>query len=124
MSCSGSLEPRLDLLHKTVTVAEQRQQLRDGTLVSGPPKTDAGRRTLSLPGPIIPELERHLAMYGQPGIDGLVFTGDKGGPAPRSRLADEVDGARPAVGLPDLHFHDLRHVANTLTAASAAQPAN
>ena len=72
---------RLDLLHKTVTVAEQRQQLpRDGTLISGPPKTDAGRRTLSLPAPIIPELENHLATYGQPGIDGLVFTGDKGGP--------------------------------------------
>lgn len=28
--------------------------------------------------------------------------------------------ARASVGLPHLHFHDLRHVANTLTAASGA----
>ncbi len=28
--------------------------------------------------------------------------------------------ARAALGLADLHFHDLRHVANTLTAASGA----
>jgi integrase len=28
--------------------------------------------------------------------------------------------ARTSLGLADLHFHDLRHVANTLTAASGA----
>ena len=120
MSYSASHRARLDLLHKTVTVAEQRQQLRDGTLISGPPKTDAGRRTLSLPAPIIPELENHLAMYGQPGIDGLVFTGDKGGPLRDHVWQTKWGRARRAVGLPDLHFHDLRHVANTLTAASGA----
>jgi integrase len=116
----GLTRARLDLLHKTVTVAEQRQQLRDGTLISGPPKTDAGRRTLTLPAPIIPELENHLAMYGQPGIDGLVFTGDKGGPLRDHVWQTKWGRARRAVGLPNLHFHDLRHVANTLTAASGA----
>lgn len=45
----GLTRRRLDLLHKTVTVAEQRQQLRDGTVIIGPPKTEAGRRTLALP---------------------------------------------------------------------------
>ena len=34
----------LDLLHRTVAVVEQYQQLGDGTLVLGPPKTDAGLR--------------------------------------------------------------------------------
>ena len=29
-------------------------------------------------------------------------------------------GARRNLGLPNLHFHDLRHVVNTLTAASGA----
>ena len=61
----GLTRERVDLLHKTVTVAEQRQQLRDGTIVTGPPKTDAGRRTLVLPEPIIPELEAHLAAFSQ-----------------------------------------------------------
>lgn len=77
----GLTRRRIDLLHTTVTVAEQRQQLKDGTVVIGPPKTDAGRRTLSLPAPLVPELEAHLAAYAQPGADGLVFTGDKGGPS-------------------------------------------
>jgi integrase len=116
----GLTRARVDLLHKTVTVAEQRQQLRDGTIVSGPPKTDAGRRTLVLPEPIVPELEAHLAAFSQPGVDGLVFTGDKGGPLRDQVWQTKWARARRAVGQPDLHFHDLRHVANTLTAASGA----
>lgn len=116
----GLTRRRVDLLHRTVSVAEQRQQLRDGSLVIGPPKTDAGRRTLSLPEPLIPELEMQLAAFAQPGTDGLVFTGDKGG-ALRDHVWQKKFGrARRAIGLPDLHFHDLRHVANTLTAASGA----
>jgi integrase len=116
----GLTRERIDLLHKTVTVAKQRQQLRDGTVVTGPPKTDAGRRTLVLPEPIIPELEAHLAAFSQPGVDGLVFTGDKGGPLRDHVWQTKWARARRAVGHPELHFHDLRHVANTLTAASGA----
>lgn len=116
----GLTRRRVDLLHKTVSVAEQRQQLRDGTLILGPPKTNAGRRAFALPDPLIPELERHLAAFGQPGADGLVFTGDKGGPLRDHVWQKKFDRARTAVGLPELHFHDLRHVANTLAAASGA----
>lgn len=116
----GLTRGHLDLVHKTVTVAEQRQQLRDGTLVTGPPKTDAGCRTLALPDPLVPELEEHLATYSQPGLDGLVFTGDHGGPLRDHVWQAKWARARHAVGLPKLHFHDLRHVANTLTAASGA----
>lgn len=116
----GLTRARVDLLHKTVTVAEQRQQLRDGTVVVGPPKTDAGRRTLSLPDPLLPELEAHLAAFGQPGPNGLVFTGDKGGALRDHVWQTKWSRARSAIGLPGLHFHDLRHVANTLTAASGA----
>lgn len=99
---------------------EQRQQLRDGSLVVGPPKTAAGVRTVALPGPLVPELETHLATYCRVDADALVFTGEKGGP-----LRDHVwqaawVQARHAAGLPHLHFHDLRHVANTLTAATGA----
>lgn len=116
----GLTRRRVDLLHRTITVAEQRQQLRDGSLVVGPPKTAAGVRTVALPGPLVPELETHLATYCRANADALVFTGEKGGP-----LRDHVwqaawVRARQAVGLPQLHFHDLRHVANTLTAAAGA----
>jgi len=116
----GLTRRRIDLLHQTVTVVEQRQQLRDGTVIVGPPKTDAGCRMLSLPGPMIPELDAHLAAYAQPGADGLVFTGDKGGPLHDHVWQAKWAKARANLDLPGLHFHDLRHVANTLTAASGA----
>jgi integrase len=116
----GLTRRRVDLLHRTITVAEQRQQLRDGTLVTGPPKTAAGVRTVALPGPLVPELEAHLATYCAGDAGALLFTGEKGGP-----LRDHVWQAKwvkapRALDLPGLHFHDLRHVANTLTAASGA----
>jgi integrase len=39
----------LDLLHRTVAVVEQYQQLGDGALVLGPPKTDARTRVVAIP---------------------------------------------------------------------------
>ena len=57
----------LDLLHRTVSVVEQYQQLGDGTLVLGPPKTDAGRRVVAIPAALIPDLETHLATWATPG---------------------------------------------------------
>ena len=116
----GLTRRRIDLLHQTVTVVEQRLQLKDGTVLIGPPKTDAGRRTLSLPGPLVPEIDAHLAAFAQPGADGLVFTGEKGGPLRDHVWQAKWSEARAGVGLPKLHFHDLRHVANTLTAAAGA----
>lgn len=41
----------------TVRVEEQYQELVDGTLAPGPPKTDAGVRTVAIPKVIIPELD-------------------------------------------------------------------
>lgn len=76
----GLTRRRVDLLHRTITVVEQRQQLRDGTLVIGPPKTAAGVRTVALPGPLVPELETHLTTYCWADANALVFTGEKGGP--------------------------------------------
>jgi integrase len=40
---------RLDLLHATVHVTGQMQELKDGTLVVGPPKTAAGVRRVAIP---------------------------------------------------------------------------
>lgn len=44
----------------------------------------------------------------------------QGRPAPRGRLAAGVVRARQSIGRRDLHFHDLRHVAATLAAATGA----
>jgi integrase len=111
---------RIDLLHQTVAVVEQRHDLPDGSLLIAPPKTDAGRRVIALPPPLAIELEQHLSRYVAPAAEAFLFTGEKGGPLRVHVWQTHWDRARRTIGLEQLHFHDLRHVANTLAAASGA----
>lgn len=116
----GLQRRNLDLLHATVRVVEQIQELADGTRHVGPPKSDAGVRTVAIPKVLVPELEAHLARYSAPGADGLVFPGTKHQPMRRGTLQRAWGRARRAVGLDDFRFHDLRHTGNTLAAAARA----
>ena len=115
----GLTRRNLDLLHGTMTVAEVLVETGQGVSV-GPPKTDASRRTVALPPPLVPVLEEHLATFAAPGPDGLVFCGPKGGTMRRSHFSVKWAKARRAVDMEGLHFHDLRHTANTLAAATGA----
>lgn len=54
------------------------------------------------------------------GPDSLLFTGDRGGPLRRHVWHGEWKAAREALGLPKLAYHDLRHSALTLYAATGA----
>lgn len=111
---------RLDLVHRSVHVVEQYQQLANGTLVAGPPKTEAGRRVVSIPEAILPDLEAHLIHHSARSADGLVFAGADDRPF---RLASFYKSWRRATQLANLdgfHFHDLRHTGNTLAAATGA----
>jgi integrase len=110
----------LDLLHHKVEVVEQYQQLVDGSLIIGPPKTDAGRRTVAIPEAIVPELEAQLATFAASGKDGLVFAGTRGQPFRLATFYRAWRKATLAVGLERFHFHDLRHTGNTLAAATGA----
>lgn len=110
----------VDLLHRTVTVELQRQQGKHGEDLVGPPKTAAGRRTLVISREVIAVLEAHLESYAAPGPDGLVFTGVHGGFLRPHVLQKHWAKARTKVGLGQLHFHDLRHLAATLAAATGA----
>lgn len=111
---------RIDLLHRRLMVVEQLQQLKDGTPVVGPPKSDAGVRTVAIPSAIVPDLERHLSRYGSPEPDGLVFVGTRGQPVRLATFYAEWQKATRAVGLERFHFHDLRHTGNTLAASTGA----
>jgi hypothetical protein len=107
-------------LHRRVDVHLQRQESRHGEQLIGPPKTAAGRRCLALPAELVPELEQHLARWVSPEAAALVFVGEKGGPVRAGVWQKEWDRARRSVGMPELHLHDLRHVAGTLAAAAGA----
>ena len=96
-------------------------ELDGGKLVGDTPKSRAGRRTVALPAAVIPDLQAHLDTYAEEGENGRVFIGPKGGPPlRRSGFRRIWNNVRTDVGLPDLHFHDLRHVGNTLAATTGA----
>lgn len=112
----------VDLEHRTITIAQQRQVDRRGHDLIGAPKTDAGCRTVALPASLVDDLSLHLDKYAQNTADGYVFTGQKGGPLAPHVLqgAWAKAEARAEVGVPDLHLHDLRHLAGTLAASTGA----
>jgi integrase len=111
----------VDLRAGTVTVrATAGEALGTGRVV-GPPKSAAGRRVLTVPDAIRPDLRLHLARFAAPGEQGLVFVGPRGGPLQSANFGRAVwRPARERAGLPALHFHDLRHTGNTLAAATGA----
>lgn len=110
----------IDLLHRVIEIRSQRQESKSGEQLIGPPKTAAGRRTLALPEEVVPAIEEHLATWVAPEPHALVFVGEKGDGVRAGVWQREWDRARRSVGLPDLHLHDLRHVAGTLAAATGA----
>jgi integrase len=102
----------LDLLRGTLTVNEQLG--RDRLL--GPPKSSAGRRTLSLPRALTELLAAHLAALGLTAADTkrLLFTTGDGAPLDYAHWRQRVWGpAASAAGLVGTGFHDLRRTAAT-----------
>jgi integrase len=116
----GMRRADLDLDASLATVEQQRQLSRNGAHLVGPPKTDAGRRAVSIPSALIDDLRCHVDAYAQPGDDGYVFTGVKGGPLAPHVLQKAWANARSQLDLDDVHLHDLRHLAGTLAASTGA----
>ncbi|MER7419820.1 tyrosine-type recombinase/integrase [Micromonospora peucetia] len=98
----------------------------DGSLTFGPPKTDAGIRTVTIPDAIRRDIRAHLDDFVNEDQDALVFTGAKGSILRRSNFqtACKWRDAVAAAGLPGFHFHDLRHTGNTLASRTGASLAD
>ena len=111
---------QLDLDACEVRVNASTWEMDDGRLIDGDPKSHAGTRTVAFPADIVPELADHLERFAEASPNGLVFIGPKGGRLRRSNFRDVWYRARGAVGLGELHFHDLRHTGNTMAAAQGA----
>jgi integrase len=112
---------RIDIGAGTVTVVESASILRGGVRHVGPPKSEAGRRVVAIPPHLLPALSRHLERFSEPGPDGLVFVGPKGGALNSANFGADV--WRPAVasvGLKGFTFHGLRGVSATLAARQGA----
>jgi len=111
----------IDLDAGTVRVRAAYAERSTGELIPGPPKSKASRRTVGIPRVIVPDLRHHLAVV-KPDPSALAFPGAKGGPLRRGNFNRSAawPQAVAAIGVPGLHFHDLRHTGNTFAAASGA----
>jgi len=93
-----------------------------GRVVSAP-KTASGVRTVHVPPPFLPMLQRHLLEHTAAGPSGLLFPGDRADHMSVRYLMDRYRPAREAAGRPDLTIHHLRHTALTLAGQHGATAA-
>jgi integrase len=75
-----------------------------------------------VPDAIIPKLRDHLLVYAKDEPSALVFPGIRGGPLRRGNFnkMSAWPHAVASIGMPGLHFHDLRHTGNQFAAQSGA----
>jgi integrase len=110
----------IDLLRKTITIAEQVTRGRGGAGNIGPPKSTAARRTISIPSELADELSTHMRSIGLTGADPaeLLFPNHDGRPLDYSNWRGRVwEPAVASIGMGDLNFHDLRRTNATAMVA-------
>jgi integrase len=111
----------IDQAVTVVRVERQLTELPGGGYQFGPPKSDAGKRVVPIPDLIAPTIRAHLDDYVGQADDALVFTSPTGRPVRHGNFRRRFWlPALKAAGLPAIHFHDLRHIGNTLTADAGA----
>lgn len=109
-----------------------------GTKGTGPPKTAAGKRSVTMPTSVAAALAQHLKDFPVSSRDALLFPGrdgkllaptslygraartEKRGRRTYTKGAYGFFAARESIGRPDLHWHDLRRTAATLGAQAGA----
>jgi integrase len=108
----------IDLDAGTVTVRKNRVELlATRKAFDAPPKTDAGKRTVTVPPHVLPILAAHMREWSGPD---RVFIGRDGEPMRGDAVRQAFTRARRKVGMPGFRFHDLRHTGQTLAASAGA----
>lgn len=122
-------DSELPLLH-----VSRAMVYRNGQVIVGRPKSDAGVRVVAVPPHLRQVLVEHVGAWAQPGPDGLVFAAVRppagscdcghracvGGHLMSTVIYKSFDTARRAAGRPDLRWHDLRHTGAVLAAQTGA----
>lgn len=109
----------VNLAEHTITVRKNRIEPlhAPSSAHDGDPKTEAGKRTVSIPPHVIPVIKLHLDEYA--GRERLFISRD-GSPLRGHTLYQAFVRARKKVGMDNLTFHDLRHTGQTLAAQTGA----
>jgi len=110
----------VDVARGTVHIERAVVHMLDGTTTIGPPKSEAGTRTVHYPSNTAPAIENHLR--GHVGYDptAWLFAGTTGNPLAVKTLQRARNSARASIGRPDVRLHDLRHAGATWAAVSGA----
>jgi len=111
----------IDLDACTVRVTRQINYPPGSGHSFGPPKSRAGRRVVSFPDLIVPDLRAHLDGLGHAAA--LALTSADGQPLRHSNFYRRAwMPAAAATGLVGIHLHDLRHTGNQFVADAGANP--
>ena len=116
---TGLRRSDVDVVTGTIRIANNVVEVA-GKLHEGPPKTSAGRRTMSLPPSLVDELAIHIDRFAGPNY---VFA-DAGGEVLHAEEWRTLYW-RPAVaraGLVPLRPHDLKHTGVAFLAAASVDP--
>jgi len=112
---------RRDVSADGVTVAVTRSVKRvGGGWLVGPPKTEAGVRTVALPAFVAVALAAHLDEHVGAEPTALVFGTSSGNFLAGSNFNSTFRRAVDACGLDPVRIHELRHTGATLAAATGA----
>ena len=120
----------IDLENKTLQVRHTVDYIQGYGKVESEPKTTSGRRSITLPQFAIKELERHRTYQAEARREvgnlwreqGLVITSMTGNHLSRSRVQQTFKQLLKKAGLPDMHFHWLRHSAATILLSMGISP--
>jgi integrase len=110
----------VDLLHAKIYVRHAVQYIIGQGLVITEPKSDSGKRPVSLPGYAHTVLTDYLIQ--QTRTQGLVFVTKNDTPISPRNLVRHFKEATEQAGLPEIRFHDLRHTHASLLLAAGVHP--
>ncbi|MFJ2188579.1 tyrosine-type recombinase/integrase [Kitasatospora sp. NPDC087861] len=110
----------INLVAGTVQVRLATPELNTGRRALGDTKSEAGKRVVTIPAAVLPDVRLHLELFAGKEQEGLLFVGEKGAPFHRTTFGRGVaQGTRQGghAGLPLLRPPAHRH---TLAAATGA----
>src|ERR1022692_2060936 len=115
----GLRRENIDLDACEIRIVEMTAELNQGGVLPETPKSKAGRRTVSFPVELVPQLRWHLERLLADGREGSDLRWHERSSLRRSNFRPIWNSDCARAGMPGLHFHDLRHVGGTLAAALA-----
>jgi integrase len=108
----------VDLTEQTVTVRRNRiELLQSPRAFDGDPKSEAGKRTISIPPHVMPVLRLHVEEYAGPE---RLFVSRDGSPLRGNTVYQAFVRARKKTDMEWMTLHDLRHTGQTLAAQTGA----